>query len=92
MSETPEEWLGRLFEFETCAECGGDAEDHEVCLVPGMGTYFARCLRADAGDVADDDTSTTVGDASGDPRRWVDRAERHHPKGRGQPGPFGDRP
>lgn len=45
MDETPEEWLERLFEFEFCAECGGDADDHEVCIVPGMGTYFARCLR-----------------------------------------------
>ncbi|MDB5350139.1 MAG: hypothetical protein JWN86_1386 [Planctomycetota bacterium] len=43
--ETPEEWLERLFEFEYCAECGGDAEDHEVCIVPGIGTYFARCRR-----------------------------------------------
>ena len=38
--ETPEEWLERLFEFEFCAECGGDAEDHEVCLVPGIGTLL----------------------------------------------------
>ena len=44
MSETPEEWLEHLFEFEFCAECGGDAEDHVVCLVPGIGNYFARCL------------------------------------------------
>jgi hypothetical protein len=43
MSETPEEWLEQLFEFEYCAECGGDAADHEVCLVPGIGNYFARC-------------------------------------------------
>ena len=46
MSETPEEWLESLFEFEYCAECGGDAKDHEVCLVPGIGNYFARCRRA----------------------------------------------
>ena len=45
MSETPEEWLESLFEFEYCAECGGDAEDHEVCVVPGIGNYFARCRR-----------------------------------------------
>jgi hypothetical protein len=43
MKETPSEWLERLFEFEYCAECGGDADDHEVCLVPGIGNYFARC-------------------------------------------------
>jgi hypothetical protein len=24
MSETPEEWLEQLFEFEFCAECGGE--------------------------------------------------------------------
>jgi hypothetical protein len=45
MDETPEEWLERLFEYEFCAECGGDAEDHEVCIVPGIGNYFARCKR-----------------------------------------------
>ena len=45
MGETPEEWLERLFEFEYCAECGGDAADHEVCLVPGIDNYFARCRR-----------------------------------------------
>lgn len=54
MDETPEEWLERLFEFEYCAECGGDAADHEVCLVPGIGNYFARCLRADGDDPASD--------------------------------------
>ena len=42
--ETPEDWLADLFEFEYCGECGGDAEDHEVCLVPGIGNFFARCL------------------------------------------------
>jgi len=46
MDETPEQWLADLFEFEFCPECGGDVEDHEVRLVPGMGTYFARCLHA----------------------------------------------
>jgi hypothetical protein len=45
MLESPESWLRDLFEFEFCAECGGDAEDHEVCAVPGMGTYFAKCLK-----------------------------------------------
>ena len=45
MNETPGDWLERQFEFEFCDECGGDAEDHEVCIVPGTGTYFARCLR-----------------------------------------------
>jgi hypothetical protein len=44
MDETPEEWVARLFEFEFCSECGGDAEDHEVCIIYGMGNYFARCL------------------------------------------------
>ncbi len=41
MIEPPDEWLRRLFEYEYCPECGGDAEDHEVCLV--LGNYFARC-------------------------------------------------
>ena len=45
MTETPDEWINKLFEFNFCDVCGGDVEDHEVCLVPGMGTYFARCKR-----------------------------------------------
>jgi hypothetical protein len=48
MREAPSEWLERLFEFEFCAECGGDADDHEVCLVPGIGNYFARCKHLEA--------------------------------------------
>ena len=37
------EWLAAQFEFEYCAECGRDAEDHEVVGV--MGNPFAYCLR-----------------------------------------------
>jgi hypothetical protein len=48
MKEAPSEWLERLFEFEFCVECGGDADDHEVCLVPGIGNYFARCKHPEA--------------------------------------------
>ena len=58
MTETPAEWLEDLFEFEYCAECGGDAEDHEVCIVPGMGTYFARCLRTGEPEADDDPRNT----------------------------------
>ncbi|OJW24486.1 MAG: hypothetical protein BGO49_22590 [Planctomycetales bacterium 71-10] len=67
MSETPEEWLGRLFEF--CAECGGDSEDQEISIVPAMGTYFARCLRAESGEPTDHDRCDTGRDAVGAPRR-----------------------
>jgi hypothetical protein len=45
MTESPETWLRDLFEYEYCSECGGDAEDHEVCVVPGIGTFFARCSK-----------------------------------------------
>jgi hypothetical protein len=62
MDETPEAWLEQLFEFEYCPECGGDAEDHEVCIVPGIGNYFARCLRGwespDHGDHATSGSAT----------------------------------
>ena len=61
--ETPEEWLENLFEFEYCAECGGDAVDHEVCLVPGIGTYFARCRRPYG--AGDDGAAATKSDTSG---------------------------
>jgi len=54
VDQTPEEWLEQLFEYEYCAECGGDVADHEVCLVPGIGNYFARCLRKGEGTAIDD--------------------------------------
>ena len=38
---TAEQFLTELFEFEYCAECGGDAPDHTP--VPFMGNWFARC-------------------------------------------------
>lgn len=39
--KTPE-WMAKLFEFEYCAECGGDAEDHIPCAGP-FGLPFAMC-------------------------------------------------
>lgn len=39
--ETPQEWLARQFEFEYCAECGGDAPHHTVTGL--LGNYFAYC-------------------------------------------------
>jgi hypothetical protein len=36
-----DQWLREQFEFEFCAECGGDAEHHTA--VPFMGNWFARC-------------------------------------------------
>ena len=64
MTETPSNWLRRLFEYEYCPECGGDAEDHEVCIVPGIGTYFARCKRSPFADTSEDGTSTSVSDGA----------------------------
>lgn len=84
MTETPDEWINELFEFNFCDVCGGDVEDHEVCLVPGMGTYFARCLRANGGDPAEDAPRTTPSETraalerpgtSGDCRRHDHRGE-----------------
>ena len=62
MSETPEAWIERLFEFNYCDECGGDVDDHEVCVVPGIGNYFARCRRAD--EAGTDDGLSKTGDRS----------------------------
>ncbi len=44
MTEPPDKWLPRLFEYEYWPECGGDADDHEVSLV--LGNYFAWCKRS----------------------------------------------
>ena len=38
---TAKEWAEQQFEFEYCAKCGGDAEDHDI--IPFMGHWFARC-------------------------------------------------
>ena len=35
------EWLADLFEFEYCADCGGDADHHTA--VPLHGNWFAQC-------------------------------------------------
>ncbi len=62
MNEPPDEWLTRLFEFVFCPECGGDAEDHEVCIVPGIGAYFARCKRSPFADTNEDGVTITLPD------------------------------
>lgn len=58
----------------TAPDFGGDAQDHEVCLVPGIGIDFARCRRSLMGDGSDD-----MGDpgraAESDLRRAADRRE-----------------
>ena len=41
---TWKEFATLLFEFEYCAECGGDVQDHEPCIGP-FGLWFARCKR-----------------------------------------------
>lgn len=35
------EWATRQFEYEYCAECHGDIEDHEPSIV--LGNWFAWC-------------------------------------------------
>jgi hypothetical protein len=62
MNEPPDEWLRRLFEYELCPECGGDAEDHEVCLVPGIGTYFARCKQSPFADISEEGDTNNLPD------------------------------
>jgi hypothetical protein len=42
---TAEQFLAELFEFEKCAECGGDAADHEVGMV--LGNWFAACKKGE---------------------------------------------
>lgn len=37
----PDVWLRQQFEFEYCAECGGDTQHHTA--VPFLGNWFARC-------------------------------------------------
>lgn len=62
MTESPEEWLERLFEFEFCAECGGDAADHEVGLV--LGNYFAWCKQSPSVDTDDEVVTVTLPDGA----------------------------
>lgn len=60
MNESPDEWLKRLFEFEFCAECGGDVEDHVVSVV--LGNYFAWCKRSPFDDTTEEITTITLPD------------------------------
>ena len=41
LSEDPQKWLKRQFEFEWCSVCGRDHLHHTA--VPLMGNWFARC-------------------------------------------------
>lgn len=43
--ETAEQWAERMFEFETCAECGKDKEGHDI--IEFMGSWRARCKSKD---------------------------------------------
>lgn len=51
----PEQWLKEMFEFEYCAECGGDAQDHDA--VPFGGNWFARCKHPIPDSVLADDAA-----------------------------------
>ena len=41
LTTPPADWLAEIFEFEFCAECGGDAQHHTA--IPVLGNWFARC-------------------------------------------------
>jgi hypothetical protein len=41
---TAQQFLEELFEYEYCAECGGDIEDHRVVL-DVLGLFHAYCLK-----------------------------------------------
>ena len=41
---TTQQFLEDLFEYEYCAECGGDTEDH-IVMLDGLGLYHAFCLK-----------------------------------------------
>jgi hypothetical protein len=41
---SPEQFLEELFQCEYCAECGGDADDHDAIInFPMEGLFFAHC-------------------------------------------------
>lgn len=40
---SPQQWLEQMHEFEYCAECGGDTEDHIVTL-DILGKFHSTCL------------------------------------------------
>ena len=41
---TAQKFLEELFEYEYCAECGGDVEDHIVAH-DVLGLFHAHCLK-----------------------------------------------
>lgn len=46
--QTFEEFANELFEYEYCADCGGDVEDHEGWIV--LGHWFAHCKTTEGGE------------------------------------------
>lgn len=47
MSQTMSEMIEDMrlvFEYEYCEECGGDFEDHDLMVVPGL-SLFAQCRK-----------------------------------------------
>ena len=41
---TAQQFLEDLFEYEYCAECGGDTEGH-IVMLDVLGLYHAFCLK-----------------------------------------------
>lgn len=41
LTTPPDVWLIETFEYEYCAECGGDSCHHTA--IPFLGNWFARC-------------------------------------------------
>lgn len=39
--QTWAQWVEEFFEYETCLQCGGDADDHDAWIV--VGYWFAHC-------------------------------------------------
>ena len=63
MDTPPCRWLRELFEWELCAECGGDARHHTA--VPLLGNWFARCDYPPTEDGEYDPTSREYRKAEG---------------------------
>lgn len=51
LNQDPQEWAKELFEYEYCAECGGDETNHDI--IPFFGNWFARCRITDEQALAD---------------------------------------
>lgn len=71
---TSSEFLTELFEFEYCAECGGDVGDHTARLV--LGNWFAWCESTVTIVLTEREQNLLLAQADNDHPSWANIARK----------------